>query len=156
MGYTKKGTSVVWNRSANFMIVASLAINLLLWALAAWAMQQQLDNNFVELTRPLPQNVDLEWLDYKAAELDKEFRVPWRRVPLVVRSLYALGAFTHVVVGHLLWWLYYSLFNHFEVSSDIQTLKSWYGDEGIVTSVGVAVLSLYVLAWALYVQFVLW
>jgi len=154
--YTKKGTSVVWNRSANLMIVVSLAINLLLWALAAWAMQQQLDKNFDELTRPLPQNVDLEWMDFKAAELDKQFRVPWDGVPVIVRSLYALGAFAHVVVGHSLWWGYYYLFNHFEVSSDIKSLKSWFGDEGIITQAGILVLAMYVFTWILYVQFVLW
>jgi len=75
---------------------------------------------------------------------------------MIVRSLYALGAFTHIVVGHSLWWGYYSLFNHFEVSSDIETLKSWFGDEGIVTRSGVLVLSVYLITWTLYVQFFLW
>mmetsp|Transcript_123163 Transcript_123163/g.394458 ORF Transcript_123163/g.394458 Transcript_123163/m.394458 type:complete len:129 (+) Transcript_123163:3-389(+) len=85
------------------MILASVSVNLLLWALVAWAMQQYLEQHYNELTRPLPQHVDLEWLDYRSAELKKEVQVSWHSVPRIVRTLYILGAGIHIASGHALW-----------------------------------------------------
>lgn len=154
--YMKKGTSDVWDRSANFMILISVVVNLFLWAVAAWSIQNQLERNGHELTRPLKENVDLEWLDYKDAELAKTAQTSWQTVPKCIRWVYAAGIGMQIMVCQAWWWSYYSLFHHFEVSDNIADLDSWYGDKGIVTFNGLLTLIVYTAAWLPFIQFKIW
>merc|ERR1712238_401192 len=51
--YIKKGTNDEWDRLANMMLFTSVTINLVLWAVAAWAIQQRLERDYEKVTRPL-------------------------------------------------------------------------------------------------------
>jgi len=146
--YVKKtGENDVWTRLANMMIVTSVVVNLLLWALAAWAIQNQLESNYDELTRPLPQNVHLEWLDHKAEEIEKRCRVTWSDVPMPIRSLFALGAFAQTMVSQAFWYGLNYLFGSFQVSDHIDTLEWYGGDDGLFTLLGLVSIAAYFFGW---------
>jgi len=153
--YLKKGEEGALARSADLMIVASVLVNAVLWGLAAWAIQSELEANYEEIKRPLPQNVDLEWLDYKAAEMAKRTPVTWSMVPRVVRSLFLIGAGVDLIIFQILYWGSSELFGQFEVSHHIDTLR-WFGSEGLFTDSAIAVLATYFAAWACFIQFAIW
>jgi len=152
--YLRKGESEMWSKSANLMIVSSVMVNMILWALAAWAIQNQLEQGYDELTRPLPQNVDLEWLDYRAAEIEKRCALGWKDIPCLFRSLYIIGALVHIMVNQALFWLYSSLFGDFQVSDDIDGLVflGWTTEDGLITYSCLALLAIYTLAWICFFQ----
>lgn len=153
--YLKRGTSDIWTRLANMMIVTSLVVNLLLWAMAAWAIQSQLERNYVQFTRRLPENVDLEWLDYKAGEITKNTKVTWSMVPRSVRFIYAGGLVIHVLVCEALFWGYNYLFGNFRVSDPIDELQ-WTGDGGLFTVWAFVLLGLYFVGCICYFAVPVW
>lgn len=154
--YMMRGTSEVWTRSGNLMLAASVLISGVLWVIAGWAIQNQLENNYTELTRPLPQNVDLEWLDHRDKMLKKAAEIRWETMPRGVRWLYAFCAMTQILVCHLFYFGFELLFNSFEVSDNIDELLSWYGEDGIVLTGGLAALVVFCAAWFGPVTFSIW
>merc|ERR1712007_292946 len=71
----------VWNNSASLMFIASGVVSLILWGISGWALQSELEYHYDDLTRPLPQNADLEWLDYLHEEITKRAAIHWKDVP---------------------------------------------------------------------------
>lgn len=70
--YLRMDKSDIWARAAQTMIITAMLLNLLLWALAAWAMHRRLEREYDRLRKPLASNVDLEWLDYQAVAAPHE------------------------------------------------------------------------------------
>lgn len=159
--YLQKGKSDLWTKSANMMIVLSVAVNMTLWAMAVWAIERHHGRHAHELSRPLKQNVDLEWLDFRDGEMEKASAVSWHTVPRHVRWCYALGAIVHVGVNNLFFWAYYSLFGDFQVSQGIDEMR-WYNDgtsstsTGIFTLYSVTALSLYAVLWICPIVVAIW
>ncbi|CAK0844395.1 unnamed protein product [Prorocentrum cordatum] len=154
--YLKKGSSPIWSRAANLMTLLSLLVSLLLWMLALWAIQGRLEKDHFELQRPLPQNAELEWLDFRDAEVARRCAVVWADVPRFTRWTFALGAVIHVLVCHVLYWMNESLFGKFSVSDDIDSLK-WYGaDGGLFNLWSVATLAVYGVSLLAYLQYSAW
>jgi len=150
--YLKKGVNEVWTRSANLMIALSVAVNLLLWALAALAIRRQLEQHHEALTRPLPENVDLEWLDHRAEGLEQASNVSWRTAPFAVRWVLASCACVQILICQGFFWAYSSLFGNFEVQDSIDDLDLYHtGDEDrkyvFAAPAVAAVLALFGAAW---------
>ncbi|CAE7662532.1 unnamed protein product [Symbiodinium sp. CCMP2592] len=59
--------------------------------MGAWAIQTQLDQREWELTKPLEQNVDLDWLDFRWREMSRAVSLRWVDVPACLRALTLLG-----------------------------------------------------------------
>jgi len=157
--YIKKGEGEVWSRSADLMIVVSVVVNLILWAIAFWAIQNRLEADYDELKRHLPENVDLHWFDYRAEQVAKRSLVSWSDIPVSVRSIYLLGAVLQILVCHGLNWAYSKLFGSFQVQDDISTCVFWPTEESdgeLFTWLSIVVLSVYFLAFAGALQFIFW
>eukprot|EP00448_Togula_jolla_P022655 CAMPEP_0170573004 /NCGR_PEP_ID=MMETSP0224-20130122/2529_1 /TAXON_ID=285029 /ORGANISM="Togula jolla, Strain CCCM 725" /LENGTH=1053 /DNA_ID=CAMNT_0010895553 /DNA_START=38 /DNA_END=3199 /DNA_ORIENTATION=- len=162
--YLRQNISSVWQRSANLMIVVSVMVNMILWGLAAWAIQGELEQRGDELTLPLAKNVDLEWLEYRTKQLKAATHFSWEDVSCVVRIIYLMGAILEVVVVQLLYWFSSTLFGSFAVDDKISCLK-WYGtlEEEVPGEVCVvftpsaaAVLVLYFLSFPMYLVYSVW
>jgi len=150
--YIKKGTSEIWTRAANLMVMTSVIVNLTLWAIAAWAIQNQLERNFDELTRPLPDNVHLAWLDYKDEQLRLSASVTWDQVPCCIKALFALGVFVQIILCVLFQFQYSLFFEYFEVQDPIDSIDSW---EDVITIAGLAAVAAFFacyLGWYALVQ----
>ncbi|CAK0896758.1 unnamed protein product, partial [Prorocentrum cordatum] len=138
------------------MTLSSLMVSLLLWALALWAMQDRLEKDHLELERPLPQNAELEWLEFRDAEVARRCALVWADLPRLTRWTFAFGAVVQVLVCHVLCWMNDSLFGNVNVSDDIDTLQ-WYGsDGGLFNFWSVATLSVYCAAFLAYAQYGAW
>eukprot|EP00403_Amphidinium_massartii_P033378 CAMPEP_0178450438 /NCGR_PEP_ID=MMETSP0689_2-20121128/43126_1 /TAXON_ID=160604 /ORGANISM="Amphidinium massartii, Strain CS-259" /LENGTH=2270 /DNA_ID=CAMNT_0020075907 /DNA_START=356 /DNA_END=7165 /DNA_ORIENTATION=- len=151
--YLKKATSQVWERAANMMILLSVVVNVSLWAVAAWAIQGQIEKDLNQLSRPLVQNVDLEWLDFKAKMVKSGIALTWDDVPLFPGLLYVLGAATQAAVVTMMQFRYYWFFHSFQVSEDIDTIKSW---DDLITFRGVVAVIMYFMCWLGYFVFSQW
>merc|ERR1712032_427951 len=114
--------------------------------------------NYKELTRPRPENVDLEWIDYKQAEMNKQSVVKWNDAPSIVRMFFALGVVVQIGVCHALFWCYSYLFGDFQVNDDFETDLNWYGtgNNDLFTNLAIVVLVVYLLSWLCYLIFSVW
>jgi hypothetical protein len=165
--YMRKGESDSWDSAANMMIMLSLAVNMILWVLGAWGIQNTLDKNREELTRPLEKNVDLHWLDHMSEKVKEKIAITWAQVPCWLKIVYTLGIVVQVLVCWVLTLGYSSCFGSFEVSDKIDTLV-WFsktdekavfqlldiGSSGIPA--GMVVLGCYVLALSCFFARSLW
>jgi len=160
--YLKKGSSQIWTTLSSLMVASTLVVTAILWMIVAWALQQQLETNREELSRPLEQNVDLEWIDYRNSKVADKCGIPWGSLPSSVRVLYILGAATHILVCQSLFWASSYIFGSFEVQDHFKTLV-WYRSgtflvkkgvkgEPLLSIMAIFLLTVYVLAWAGYVQ----
>lgn len=157
------GESEMWENSAQLMLVSAGLVNLLLWALAGWACQQALEKNREALTRPLVQNVDLEWLDYRSKCIKERLQVRWEDVPFRVRLLWATGAIVQILVCYGFFFGSSYLVGDFQINHDLSTLKfaDWgvtSDDEagGLFSYLCLVVVGMYTLAWLGDVQYNWW
>mmetsp|Transcript_5508 Transcript_5508/g.14641 ORF Transcript_5508/g.14641 Transcript_5508/m.14641 type:complete len:954 (-) Transcript_5508:145-3006(-) len=138
--YTRQQESEVWANATSLMLLASVAMNMVFGIGAAWAVQEELDMSHWEVTKPLEKYIDLDWLDYRSAQIAESCVVQWRDVPLLLR-LFALGcALVEVGVCHVLYFMPAVCFGSFNITDDISTLV-WYGEQGLFKLQGVVVLS---------------
>jgi len=133
--YLRKEESETWSRSANLMVASTMAVNMALAVAAAWSIQDQLDQNNWEVTKPLAQNVDLDWLDYRSDQIARSCVVSWRDVPCCVRYIALLGAFVEICVGQTFYWSASTCFGSFAITDDVATLEL-FGNNGLVKPVG--------------------
>jgi hypothetical protein len=159
--YLKKGTNEFWTRLANMMIVISLVVNLILWALMAWAVQEQLEHNYHDLTKSLPQNVELEWLDYKVEEIRKRSVVVWADVPMMIRSFFVFGVFVQILCCQAFQFAHTRLFGNFQVNDDISIFADfksiWYGtDDSLFSKCGMICVATYLGCWLFYIIMSCW
>jgi len=155
--YLKRGTSDVWTRAANMMIIFSVVVNMLLWALAAWAIQSKLEKEHKTLKTPLAENVDLHWLDYKADEIKKvrNSMIGFSDVPWLVKGSFLGGALGQIAVCQGFQFGYNYLFGDFQVSHPIDTLV-FYGEDGLFTLPAVLAIGIYCGCWVGYYIFGFW
>lgn len=145
--------------ASSLMLLLSLIVTGVLWAVSAWAVQQALEQNHEEVTRPLAQNVDLEWLDYRTEFVKKKLNVIWKDIPMGVRVVWIIGAVVQIMVCHMFQWMYTSLIGTFSVSDDIQTLKFIAGFDvktGLFTYQSLALIFFYCVAWLCYMAYSCW
>jgi len=159
--YKQRTKNVVWERSANLMIIFSVMVNLALWGLAAWSIQSELESNYHELTRPLKANADLEWLDHKTAQIAERTTVRWPDVGKAVRGVLLTGALIQICVFQALFWGFTYLFGEFEVSSEIKDLRwfSWSPETpltAIFSDYALVLLGMYAVSWICFLQFWIW
>lgn len=159
----------VWARLANLTLISAVTVNMLLWAVAAWAIQNELSANYANLTKKIKSNLELEWMDYRSAEVAKKFTVTWGMVPPTTRTFYVGGAVAQVLICQAFWWAYYMLIGVFRVSDDIHRLE-WYSgtlyhstqgapDDGPIELFSFASLILfgiYLISWTPFVVYRYW
>eukprot|EP00927_Polykrikos_kofoidii_P050674 TRINITY_DN44568_c0_g1_i1.p1 TRINITY_DN44568_c0_g1~~TRINITY_DN44568_c0_g1_i1.p1 ORF type:complete len:1062 (-),score=146.97 TRINITY_DN44568_c0_g1_i1:190-3375(-) len=155
--YLKKGESEVWSRAANLMIFLSFFINMALLAMVAWSIQKTLEKHYDFLTTPLAENVDLEWLDHKAAQIEERSGVKWIDVPVSIRSAYSFGAVVHIFVCQACRQMSSQLFGSFEVTDDISTVRL-VGDpsRALFSPLALVLLGVYGIALGFYFVFQFW
>jgi len=135
--YVRRSENEFWKSAADLMVASTLFINLVLWVGAAWAIQTQLENNHFQLSKPLLQNVDLDWLDYRNDRLQEACIISLPDVPSCISVAFVTGAVVIVVVGHLVYWAPRFFFNKFAINDDIKTLI-WLGSDGLCKYNGLA------------------
>jgi len=151
--YVRVAAGQFWTNAMNLMVALSMAINMIFGVGALWAVQEELDAHHWEVTRPLEKYIDLDWLDYRSAQIAHSCVVQWQDVPCAIRVLALAGALLEVAVGHALYWCSGACFGTFNITDDIATLV-WFGDNGLFKPQGVLGLDLTVLGFAAYVVLV--
>jgi len=133
--YLRRQESEVWVRSGNLMFSLTALVSIVFWAGSAWAIQDEFDRNYVALTAPLIEHVDLEWLDYRAAHIASLCQVVWTDLPVFVKIPFVLGAFCVMILAHLFFWRGSVCFGTFALTDDIYALR-WLGKDGLVRPLG--------------------
>ncbi|CAE7613688.1 unnamed protein product [Symbiodinium natans] len=149
--YLKQNESELWDRAATFMMSASVFLCMLLQIMGAWAIQTQLDQNEWELTKPLEQNVELDWLDFRWREMSRAAAVRWSDTPVWLRVVTLFGILLQVLVGQVFYWRSSLCFGEFEVTDDINSLQWWVdGESGLILLPGLVCCCLSIGGWAFY------
>uniref|UniRef100_A0A7S4Q9U6 Uncharacterized protein n=1 Tax=Alexandrium monilatum TaxID=311494 RepID=A0A7S4Q9U6_9DINO len=134
--YTKKNQGQVYSNAANLMLLLSVATNLVFGVSAAWAVQDELDAFHWEVTKPLEKYIDMDWLDYRAAQISQSCVVRWSDAPLPLRVFALCCVVVEICVCHYLNFFSTACFGKFDVTDDINTLV-WYGEDGLFKFQGV-------------------
>mmetsp|Transcript_59225 Transcript_59225/g.183934 ORF Transcript_59225/g.183934 Transcript_59225/m.183934 type:complete len:952 (+) Transcript_59225:41-2896(+) len=145
--------------AAKLMAACAGILTAVLGAIAAWAVQQVLEQHHDEVTRPLAKNVDLEWLDYRADYVQQKLRVSFADVPIAIRALYACGAVVQVLICHLFVFGLSYLVGEFSVSDpigDLVFIGGWSATDGLFTYYAIALLAVYALAGCSTLVLALW
>eukprot|EP00440_Ansanella_granifera_P021876 gb/GFBE01023750.1/.p1 GENE.gb/GFBE01023750.1/~~gb/GFBE01023750.1/.p1 ORF type:complete len:982 (+),score=172.63 gb/GFBE01023750.1/:1-2946(+) len=157
--YLKIGTSVFWTKAAYFMIALSVMINVALWVIAASALQKQLAAKHDEISRPLEEHVELEWLDHRDEMLQRACDVRWTTIPVFIRMTFALGFVVHILICQVLFFIPKCFFRELEVHDAIEELV-WYSQSesghGLITDLGIIIVASYLVGWFLFFQRLLW
>jgi len=156
--YLKQQESELWDRVATFMMSASVFLCMLLQIMGAWAIQTQLDRNEWELTKPLEQNIDLDWLDFRWKEISRKAAVRWSDMPMWLKIVTLFGVCVQVGVGQLLYWRSSMCFGEFEVTDEISSLQWWVDGNapGLILLPGLLCSALSVGGWLFYFVLVAW
>jgi len=133
--YLRMDESEMWSRSGTLMMTLTLVVNTVLWGLAGWAIQDQVDNNLEFITRPMEKFLHLDWLDYRQEEIERCAGMTMKDVPGPLRVIYVSFAFICCCVGLFMYWLPDTAFGDFAVTGDINVLK-WTGSDGIFKDPG--------------------
>mmetsp|Transcript_11331 Transcript_11331/g.30471 ORF Transcript_11331/g.30471 Transcript_11331/m.30471 type:complete len:1089 (+) Transcript_11331:52-3318(+) len=134
--YLKRDDGDIWTRAGNLMFTLTALVCLVLWAIMAWAWQNEFDENHAACTRPLEKYMHLDWLDFRAEQVRLRCTAAWSDLPGCVRSLYVVGALCCALVAQAFWWAMEMCFGNFAVTDDIDTM-SWFGENGIVKFWGI-------------------
>jgi hypothetical protein len=122
------------------MFTATGLVCVVLWAIMAWAVQNELERSYDSVTCAREEDIELEWRDYCTSVIGKRCDVSWTTVPCVVKTVYATGALGLVLVGHLFWWYSTSCFGDIDPNNDSVDNLEWYGsdEKSIVMFAGLA------------------
>jgi len=155
--YLKKSQGQMWGTLSSLTVASTMVITAILWMIVAWALQHQLETNKDELSRPLKQNVDLEWVDYRDTQIATRCDIPWNKIPSIVRFLYVLGAVIHIFVCQALFLAASYIFGSFEVQDPFKSLvlyksgkfmvKKDVKGEPLISISAIFLLTFYVLGW---------
>ncbi|CAK9056864.1 Uncharacterized protein SCF082_LOCUS30595 [Durusdinium trenchii] len=155
--YLKQEESEFWDRIATFMMSASVLLCVLLQIMGVWAIQTELDRNEWEVSKPLEQNLHLDWLDFKTQQVAKSRPIRWPEVPLWLKSLTFLGVAGQVLVGQLFYWVSSICFGEFEVTDDIDSLVLWVdGQTGLILLPGLFGCSVCLGGWISFFALLCW
>lgn len=133
--YLRMDESDMWNRSGTLMMTLTMVVNIILWALAGWAIQDQVDNNHEFITRPMEKYLQLDWLDYKQLEIQKASQITFEDVPVPLQGVYVFFALVLTAVAQLFYWNTAGAFGDFPVTGDIDDLE-WTGSDGLFKDLG--------------------
>lgn len=150
--YVRRPESDFFKSAANLMLSATIFVHLALLVGAAWAIKEKLEQKHWEVSKPLLENVDLDWLDYRSHRLDQASALSIDAIPSGLLVLFKLGCLVVVLVGHAFCWVPTYFFTSFEVNSDIKTLI-WLGSDGLFLDPGLGGICLAFLGfccWAIY------
>jgi len=147
----------MWDNCGKMMVVVTMGVTLILWAILTWALQNILEQNYEELSIPLTQNVELHWIDHRNEEVKKRCSVDWPRVPGLMRCLLLASTFIHKICCQAIYWGKAYLFGTFAVQSDITDLI-FYGEppEAVIGRESVVLFALYVVGWLGLIAFSFW
>eukprot|EP00930_Biecheleria_cincta_P082220 TRINITY_DN71994_c0_g1_i1.p1 TRINITY_DN71994_c0_g1~~TRINITY_DN71994_c0_g1_i1.p1 ORF type:complete len:919 (+),score=132.20 TRINITY_DN71994_c0_g1_i1:95-2851(+) len=135
--YLKQDVSPLWKRLSSLLMLLTFLIATMLQLMAAFAFQNEFDKNSWELTRPLMQNLDLDWIQYREDEIAKSFVVRWLDLPCWLRVMALYGAIIETCVGQGFFWLPSYCFGQFSVTDDIKTFRLWVdGRSGLIKTPG--------------------
>lgn len=135
--YLKQDVSPLWKRLSSLLMLLTFMIATILQLMAAFAFQNEFDKNSWELTKPLMQNLDLDWIQHREEEIAKSFVVRWPDLPCWLRVIALYGAIIEVCVGQGFFWLPSYCFGQFSVTDDIQTFRLWVdGRSGLIKTPG--------------------
>lgn len=129
--YLKKAESEVWDKYASLMLNFTVVCGLVQQLVAAWAIQDVLENQTAEVSKPLKKNLDLDWMDYKSAELSKCFVVRWGHLNCCLKFIFIFGLVIEVGVAQLFYWQSTACFGDFAVTDPIDSLK-FVGEDGLL------------------------
>lgn len=147
--YLKQEESEMWNRSGTLMMSLTMVVNIILWALAGWAIQEQFDTNSEHILRPMEKYIELDWRDYKQEELQKCCAIKFEDVNTVPRVLYVFFMIVLVMVGQFFYWNPEQCFGEFPVTGNTTSCTvnatfskkmphclEWTGDDGLFKPAG--------------------
>lgn len=138
--YTRQTESEVWKSLTNVMLLLSIMTNMAFGIGAAWAVQEELDAYNWEVTKPLHKYIDLDWLDYRSAQIAQSCVIEWRDVPCFLRTFALLCALVEVGVCHFLYFMPKACFGTFNITDPMSKLK-WYGEDALFKLPGVIALA---------------
>lgn len=130
--YLKQDESELWSRSGTMMMTLTMVVSAILWALAGWAIQDQFDNNFEYITRPMEKYLQLDWLDYREEELQKCCKIAFHDVPTAIQIIYVSLALVSILVGQVFYWRPSACFGDFAVTDDVRDLQWGPDDDGLL------------------------
>jgi len=150
-------TQELWNSTASLLMIASGAFSLVLAVVIGWAIQNTLDEHYAELTTPLPEHVDLHWLDYKQAEIRARSDIVWTDVPRAMRVVVWAAVVLEIMTCQTTYWMFSTLFGKFKVSDDPEDLV-WCGEppDALISLAAILCLGAYVFACLLWISFQKW
>jgi len=134
--YLKQDESEMWSRSGTLMMTLTMVVNMILWALAGWAIQEQFDKNHEKITRPMETYLELDWRDYKEAELATAKVIKFEDVPWPLRYSYVYFMVVVIMVCQFFYWTPTTCFGEFPVTGDIKKLE-WAGENGLFKTPGI-------------------
>mmetsp|Transcript_67424 Transcript_67424/g.121500 ORF Transcript_67424/g.121500 Transcript_67424/m.121500 type:complete len:986 (+) Transcript_67424:69-3026(+) len=133
--YLKAAESELYARLGSLMLTVTVIIGSFVQLVAAWCIQSELDNNPWEMTKPLEQNLELDWMDYRSEQIQSSFVMKWGEVPAGIRFVTVAFALVEVLIGQFVFWKSNESFGNFEVTSDIADLVL-YGEAGLFKPLG--------------------
>jgi len=135
--YLKREESQTWKNAGDLMFSITALMTLVYWVAIGWVIQDVFEKQHEHLTRPREEYVDLDWLDYRDAEIANSFVLKLQDVPWPVKVPLLAGCAGCVALGQAFYWVQSTFFGSFAVTDDIDAIK-WYGEDGLVRSMGVA------------------
>jgi hypothetical protein len=130
----------MYRRWGALMTMLSLLVSGVLYVIMAWAFQGEIERDPEEFTRPREEDMELDWLDYRSAEIAKNCPVAWNVLPRAVKVVLATGLVLILGSSHYLLIFASTSFSEFGgANADVSNLK-WFGDDGIVRPPGIIAL----------------
>eukprot|EP00930_Biecheleria_cincta_P022039 TRINITY_DN16157_c0_g1_i3.p1 TRINITY_DN16157_c0_g1~~TRINITY_DN16157_c0_g1_i3.p1 ORF type:complete len:1050 (-),score=123.19 TRINITY_DN16157_c0_g1_i3:8-2926(-) len=129
----------IYARLTTFMLLLSLVINGVMQLACAWAIQDHMEKNEWECTRPLEKNLALDWIQYREERLAKSTDVTFSKLPGWVRFVSVAGMLACCSSTHLLQWASYATitnFGTFNSYDNIDYLLWWKGESRATFQMG--------------------
>merc|ERR1712039_488583 len=101
-----------------------------------------------EINQPREEDIDLLWLDYKAAEIAKECEVEWKDIPKCIKAVYIAGAAGLIVVTQASLFFMGKLFKPVASTDAFADLKWFGGKDAFFRPAGIIIVALLFLSWA--------
>jgi len=151
--FLKRGEGPMWESMANLMLQVTVVAALVLQLIAAWAIQEVLDKKNRDVTIPLEQTVELDWLDHAAEKVKEASYTPYNRLNILARVCLFWGMLIQVMVAHVLFWQGSACFGQFAVTDDINTLQVFNGQDAFIKPTGAFTLAIMCIGFVIYLTF---
>eukprot|EP00928_Gymnodinium_smaydae_P009304 TRINITY_DN13461_c0_g1_i1.p1 TRINITY_DN13461_c0_g1~~TRINITY_DN13461_c0_g1_i1.p1 ORF type:complete len:1174 (-),score=215.87 TRINITY_DN13461_c0_g1_i1:51-3572(-) len=138
--YVMQDVNETYEKIGSFLFLMTFVMTAIMWALAAWCIQNEMDKNREYITRPLESLVELDWVDYKTQALSEASHVDWDQMPRWLQVLFACGCVMLTLTGHMMYWAAPECFSDVKVTDDFLELgtpkKPWLGSNGVIKPAG--------------------